>query len=243
MIFITPNCWPVGVLLLLQIAFATPFWRGFYCEDESIRYPYRNETIPSLLLYITGALFILAMVVTLEYRLFVSMKLIESWRSLFNFRKITRTRQQFQLSVAATATRPKQLQPATVETVPLSSSLSFEMKLLMSIYCRIMLFLFGLLASVSITEISKYSVGRLRPSFFSVCKPMISVPGPNGMPSGQVVEGEYYCSQAPNKYLYITDYYCYNLGQTNKQVDVRLSFMSGHSSYAAYCATFASVSI
>ena len=31
-----------------------PFYRGFYCNDDSIKYPYRNNTIPSWVVFVVG---------------------------------------------------------------------------------------------------------------------------------------------------------------------------------------------
>jgi phosphatidate phosphatase len=45
---------PVGFPILLFFLFGQPFERGFYCDDESLRYPYKDSTISSAVLYVVG---------------------------------------------------------------------------------------------------------------------------------------------------------------------------------------------
>lgn len=40
-------------LLIFQL-FVTPYKRGFYCDDESIRYPYRDSTVSRQMLIVVG---------------------------------------------------------------------------------------------------------------------------------------------------------------------------------------------
>lgn len=54
----------VPIVILNYVA--KPFQRGFYCNDESIRYPLKENTISSLLLYVVGAA-IVAVVVRLAW--------------------------------------------------------------------------------------------------------------------------------------------------------------------------------
>lgn len=46
-------CLPVSIPILLLCTMGKPYKRGFYCDDDSIRYPFLDSTIPSniLLLY------------------------------------------------------------------------------------------------------------------------------------------------------------------------------------------------
>lgn len=91
-------------------------------------------------------------------------------------------------------------------------------------YHQIVLFAFGALASQTLTDIAKYSIGRLRPHFLNVCSPDVNL-----------CEGK-------DVHQYIEDYNCSNTNQRNLR-DARLSFMSGHSSFAAYSAVYMAVSI
>ncbi|XP_026678696.1 putative phosphatidate phosphatase [Diaphorina citri] len=64
-------------------------------------------------------------------------------------------------------------------------------------------------------DIGKYLVGRLRPHFIDICRPNVD------------------CNLAENRWRYIEDYQC--TGTSAKKVhDSRLSFPSGHSSFAVY---------
>lgn len=87
-----------------------------------------------------------------------------------------------------------------------------------TLYHILILFVFGATASVSITSVAKYTVGRLRPHFLALCRPNITCEG-----------------RSPVEY--IENYVC-----TYENSDARMSFFSGHSSWAAYTAVFISVS-
>ena len=46
----------VSIIFILIFFLVQPFDRGFYCNDDSLRYPYKKEeTIPSWLLYMYGS--------------------------------------------------------------------------------------------------------------------------------------------------------------------------------------------
>ncbi|XP_066233799.1 phospholipid phosphatase 1 isoform X3 [Saccopteryx leptura] len=85
-----------------------------------------------------------------------------------------------------------------------------------TIYKAIGTFLFGAAASQSLTDIAKYSIGRLRPHFLDVCDPDWS---------------KINCSEG-----YIENYIC--RGNAVKVKEGRLSFYSGHSSFSMYCMLF-----
>ncbi|XP_026475112.1 putative phosphatidate phosphatase [Ctenocephalides felis] len=86
---------------------------------------------------------------------------------------------------------------------------------LWSSYCAIGTFAFGVACSQLTTDIAKYSIGRLRPHFFDVCRPDVD------------------CTQPSNFNRYIENFECL---ATNKRLikEMRLSFPSGHSSFSAY---------
>ncbi|XP_013776698.1 putative phosphatidate phosphatase [Limulus polyphemus] len=46
----------VGIPLLIFFFAATPYKRGFFCDDDSIRYPYKDSTISNVTLYCVGVL-------------------------------------------------------------------------------------------------------------------------------------------------------------------------------------------
>ncbi|XP_005999540.1 phospholipid phosphatase 2 [Latimeria chalumnae] len=78
-------------------------------------------------------------------------------------------------------------------------------------------FLFGASVSQSLTDVAKYTIGRLRPNFLAVCKPDWSKINC----SGYVLLSESDCS-----------------GNARNVTESRLSFYSGHSSFGMYCMVF-----
>ncbi|XP_072715360.1 phospholipid phosphatase 1 isoform X2 [Ciconia boyciana] len=85
-----------------------------------------------------------------------------------------------------------------------------------TIYKAIGTFIFGAAASQSLTDIAKYSIGRLRPHFLAVCQPDWT---------------RINCSLG-----YIENFSCQ--GDKGKINEGRLSFYSGHSSFSMYCMLF-----
>ncbi|XP_031173550.1 phospholipid phosphatase 1 isoform X2 [Sander lucioperca] len=104
----------------------TPFRRGFFCNDDSIKYPLKEDTISYELL---GGVMIPFTIFTIIFGecLSVYLKRIKS-------------------------------------KSPFGSYIS-------CVYKAIGTFLFGAAMSQSLTDIAKYSIGRLRPHFLDVCKP------------------------------------------------------------------------
>ncbi|KAJ2948384.1 hypothetical protein O0L34_g7623 [Tuta absoluta] len=77
------------------------------------------------------------------------------------------------------------------------------------------IYLFGMACQQLTTDIAKYTIGRLRPHFFDVCKPDID------------------CNLLENKWRYIEEFQCLN-NDAKLLKEMRLSFPSGHSSFSAY---------
>lgn len=91
------------------------------------------------------------------------------------------------------------------------------------------IFLFGASCSQLTTDIAKYSIGRFRPHFISVCQPMIQ-------------PGNTTCSDPANRNRYIEDFICGNPESTPRRLkEMRLSFPSGHSSFSMYTMVFAAL--
>uniref|UniRef100_A0A671T4C3 Phospholipid phosphatase 1 n=1 Tax=Sinocyclocheilus anshuiensis TaxID=1608454 RepID=A0A671T4C3_9TELE len=103
-----------------------PYQRGFFCNDDSINYPYKEDTISYQLL---GGVMIPITVLTM---------IIGEC-----------------LSVYLNCVKSK----------------SFCNSYVACIYKAIGTFLFGAAMSQSLTDIAKYSIGRLRPHFLDVCRP------------------------------------------------------------------------
>ncbi|XP_012271544.1 putative phosphatidate phosphatase [Orussus abietinus] len=83
-------------------------------------------------------------------------------------------------------------------------------------YTKIGIFGFGAATTVLFTDIAKYTIGRLRPHFMTVCVPNVD------------------CNLLENQHRYIEDFTCTSNFSTKLLKEVRLSFPSGHSSFSAY---------
>ncbi|XP_061585377.1 phospholipid phosphatase 1-like [Cololabis saira] len=150
----------------------TPFKRGFFCNDESIRYPVKEETISHQLLGGVMIPFTLIVVICGEF-----------------------------LSVYLSRVKNQ----------------SLGHKYMSCVYKAVGSYLFGAAASQSLTDIAKYSIGRLRPNFLAVCKP---------------VWERINCKAG----VYIDNFTC--TGDKFMVDEARLSFYSGHSSFSMYCMLF-----
>ncbi|XP_071009422.1 phospholipid phosphatase 1-like isoform X1 [Oncorhynchus clarkii lewisi] len=150
-----------------------PYQRGFFCNDDSISYPFHQSTVTSIVLYTAGFALPICCMVFGEC-LSVYLKRIKSKSSFSN------------MYVA-------------------------------SVYKAIGTFVFGAAMSQSLTDIAKYSIGRLRPHFLNVCKP-----------DWKLIN----CTAG----AYIEDFTC--TGVTHMVNEARLSFYSGHSSFSMYCMLF-----
>lgn len=84
-------------------------------------------------------------------------------------------------------------------------------------YIKVGTFGFGAATTVLVTDIAKYTIGRLRPHFLTLCVPDVN------------------CSLPENQYRYIENFSCTAQGISSKLLkEMRLSFPSGHSSFSAY---------
>lgn len=149
-----------------------PYQRGFFCNDDSIMYPFHSSTITSAVLYTVG------------FTLPISCMIIGECL-LVHFKKL-QSKSSFGSYVAY-------------------------------VYKAVGSFLFGVAMSQSLTNIAKYSIGRLRPHFLDVCRPDWT---------------KINCSLG----AYIENFTC--TGDAQKVQEGRLSFYSGHSSFSMYCMLF-----
>ncbi|XP_051766450.1 phospholipid phosphatase 1 isoform X1 [Ctenopharyngodon idella] len=149
-----------------------PYQRGFFCNDESISYPFHTSTVTSTVLYTVG------------FTLPICSMIIGECLSVYLNR---------------------------------IKSKSFCNSYVACIYKAIGTFVFGAAMSQSLTDIAKYSIGRLRPHFLDVCKPDWT---------------QINCTGG----AYIEDFVC--TGDSTKVNEGRLSFYSGHSSFSMYCMLF-----
>ena len=93
----------------------------------------------------------------------------------------------------------------------------------------------GLLCCILLTDIAKFSVGRLRPHFLTLCNPDY-----NNICFGE----EAYYSDGEEDFVndfyqkYVNESEVCNNEKSHLLHEARLSFMSGHASFSFYCATF-----
>ncbi|XP_078319876.1 putative phosphatidate phosphatase isoform X2 [Crassostrea virginica] len=163
----------VSLPSLILFLVGKSFRRGFYCDDESIKHPYKSNTIPTWAASFVGLLLPMLFIVVIEASRFSVSKR--------NFMDVTK--RKFVISVYRTLT---------------------------SFFC-------GAAITQLLTDIAKYSIGRLRPHFYTVCKPSIQN-----------------CTWNSG---YIEDYDCTGTDLEAIQ-EARLSFPSGHSSITMYCMFF-----
>ncbi|XP_053144205.1 phospholipid phosphatase 1 isoform X2 [Hemicordylus capensis] len=161
-----------GLPFAILTARHTPFKRGVFCNDESIQYPNKDDTISYELL--AG--------IIVPFNLIVII-LGEALSVYYN---------------------------------RLHSNSFVRNNYVAALYKAIGTFIFGAAISQSLTDIAKYSIGRLRPHFLAVCEPD--------------------WSQINCSYGYIENFKC--LGEKAKVNEARLSFYSGHSSFSMYCMLF-----
>jgi phosphatidate phosphatase len=96
---------------------------------------------------------------------------------------------------------------------------------IVNVYKHIGAFFFGGFSTELFVDVTKNIVGRFRPHFMNVCKPIMS----DGTD----------CSNFINFNRYIEDFMCSNAAATSKQLrEMRISFPSGHASLAFFTAVF-----
>ncbi|CAL8249224.1 unnamed protein product [Merluccius merluccius] len=164
----------VGLPFFILTPQHKPFKRGFFCNDDSIRFPLKEDTISYQLLGGVMIPFTLIVIVCGEC-LSVYMSCIKN---------------------------QKPWGPRVY---------------LACIYKSVGCCLFGGLASQSLTDIAKATIGRLRPHFLAACKP---------------VWDQINCKSGG----YIENFTC--TGDVEQVDEARLSFYSGHSSFSMYCMLF-----
>ncbi|XP_017479214.1 PREDICTED: putative phosphatidate phosphatase [Rhagoletis zephyria] len=93
-----------------------------------------------------------------------------------------------------------------------------------NIYARLGYYLLGMQMTLIATEIPKRAIGRLRPYFFSICKPRLA-DGTN-------------CDIELNEGQYFAEYTCENDLSQKMMAEMAKSFPSGHSSLAFYAMVY-----
>uniref|UniRef100_W8BAN9 Putative phosphatidate phosphatase n=1 Tax=Ceratitis capitata TaxID=7213 RepID=W8BAN9_CERCA len=166
-----------------------PFHRGFFCSDETIRYPFHKNTITTAILAVIVVGVPAIIIIIVEFTLFHRRGRLQERILLFGF------------------------------SVP---------TLLVECVKHALYFTFGGLLTFEATEVGKFTIGRLRPHFISVCQP-------------QLLDGST-CDSPQNQYRYVEKYICLGNGFTLDDVQQsRLSFPSGHSSLSFFALVYMAI--
>ncbi|XP_039999651.1 phospholipid phosphatase 3-like isoform X1 [Xiphias gladius] len=191
--------------LVIETSAVQPYRRGFYCDDESIKYPAKNgDTISDGVLSAAGILITILsirgwMVSCLVAWLLHQVSLLLESRLLYGLGATG----VFMIIIG---------ESYRIYFLNEGSKSFVGNPYISALYKQVGVFIFGCAISQSFTDIAKVSVGRMRPHFLDVCKPDFSTIN---------------CSLG-----YITDYQCQ--GPESKVQEARKSFFSGHASFSMY---------
>ena len=155
--FLPAAALPSAILTLRFI----PYQRGIDCDDKSISYPYRRDTISH------GAM--AAVTITCSIVIVSCKVLLNSNINTFDLTFFPNLSEKliWSLFSAQITTGEAYL----VHTKRLHSNSQFN-QYLSALYKVVGTFLFGASVSQSLTDMAKFIIGRPRPNFLSVCAPL-----------------------------------------------------------------------
>ncbi|KAK3521712.1 hypothetical protein QTP70_015816, partial [Hemibagrus guttatus] len=156
-----------------------PYQRGFFCNDESIGYPFHSSTVTSTVLYTLGFILPICSVTGLPFAILTLQH--EPFKRGF-FCNDDSIKYPLKDDTISYQLLGGVMIPVTLLTMIIGECVSVYLKRIKSkssfsnsyvacLYKAIGTFLFGAAMSQSLTDIGKYSIGRLRPHFLDVCKP------------------------------------------------------------------------
>ncbi|XP_068144942.1 putative phosphatidate phosphatase [Drosophila tropicalis] len=135
----------VGLPMLGFSLWWEPYKRGFFCDDTSLKHPYKESTIRSWMLYLMCAALPVIMILVVEFFRAQDKRIRESY--IGSKHKINHSAYHL---------------------------CHLELpNWLLECYRKIGIFIFGLGVEQLTTDIAKYTIGRLRPHFFAVCQPVL----------------------------------------------------------------------
>lgn len=129
----------------------SPHQRGIYCDDTSISYPYRKDTISHGTM---AAVTIICSIVIVSLHPHAAPRTPQGVTSPPPFAPQITTGEAY-----------------LVHTKRLHSNSQFN-QYLSALYKVVGTFLFGAAVSQSLTDLAKFTIGRPRPNFLSVCAPV-----------------------------------------------------------------------
>ncbi|XP_063718943.1 putative phosphatidate phosphatase [Symsagittifera roscoffensis] len=214
----------VGLLLseyfTAQSADLLPVYkRGFFCDDTSIQYPYKESTVPYWTIgMLYPALFVVCMLPLVVIQIRTQMPRDVSTRN--GCKPICRNK----------------------ETDPDVQRIEVG-KFLLVYYYSVTNFMLGFYVNGVATNIVKHAAGRLRPNFISVCRPRACS---NSLDTVEGRGSSYTNGSSSNTYTwqshFITDPLCEE-EDASFVADSRRSFPSGHSSCAFYVFVYTAIFI
>ncbi|KAG8132456.1 putative Lipid phosphate phosphohydrolase 3 protein [Naja naja] len=147
--------------LIIETSTIAPYPRGFYCNDESIRYPMKSgETINDAVLCAAGILIAILAVVQQTDKPSAGQHLY-----LKDFQQIL---EQARIVIACRIIIGEFYR---IHCLKEKSRSFIQNPYIAALYKQVGCFAFGCAISQSFTDIAKVSVGRLRPNFIAVCVP------------------------------------------------------------------------
>ncbi|XP_053614720.1 putative phosphatidate phosphatase [Plodia interpunctella] len=152
-----------------------PFKRGFFCGDETLMFPFKEDTVTSFMLRLVGLGLPIMCIIICEW---VYLRKEQDDQHCFGIRV------------------PAWLRGA---------------------YCTLVSFGLGVCFIELTANVAKNTIGRPRPHFFDLCKPSVDCSSPEWQ----------------HRYIQAHEYHCTSQhpGLTK---NMRMSFLSGHSAWAAY---------
>ena len=167
--------------------------RGFFCDDENLKHPYKEQTVPNVICLAIWASVSVIFIVVVE--------------TIRNYAELRCKR------------NPRRGKPIRDNRTPWIA---------VELYRHFGYFSLGALTTLLFTELAKYTVGRLRPHYLTLCDPELT---------------EELCKDQWGYNKFVTeseDVICRNMTEEKEKKlhEARLSFLSGHSSFSFYCGMF-----
>ncbi|XP_022225465.2 putative phosphatidate phosphatase isoform X1 [Drosophila obscura] len=134
----------VGLPMLGLSFWGEPFKRGFFCNDSSLKHPYKHSTIRSWMLYLMCGALPVVLIILVEFFRGQDKRLHGPFKS-----QMARTGSGYHIC---------------------HLELSYW---LLECYRKIGIFIFGLGVEQLTANVAKYAIGRLRPHFFTLCQPVL----------------------------------------------------------------------
>ena len=179
-----------------------PYQRGFYCDDENIKKPFKEDTVSEVLCFVIWAFLAAAILISVEMVSFISHPSVKN-----------------------------------DDDVKIPS-------MVIEFYRVIGSFCIGAVFCMLATEMSKMTIGELRPHFLTICNPELNKTicygtEPKEDTTNLPRYGMVFVEGIKCRYKETISGVAFEKSHWEKKVkDARKSFLSGHSSFSFYCAVF-----